>query len=90
MESRIGNPWRCLLSVSLIRPASSTVWRLVTAIELLTRRCEIVGAQRAGVAYGDAGDLLLDVELDVATGPRTAALQAAERSIHRAPDLTWN
>lgn len=36
-------PWRRLFSVSLIRPASSTVCPLATAIELLTRRCEIVG-----------------------------------------------
>ena len=53
---------------SLIRPASSTVWPLATAIELFTLRCDTVGVRRAGAAGRDVADLLLDVEQHIAVG----------------------
>ena len=52
---------------SLIRPASSTVWPVATAIELFTLRCETVGVSVLAVALGgDVADLLLDVEQNIA------------------------
>ena len=62
-EARCGSrSWR-----SLIRPPSSTVCPLATAIELLTLRCDTVGVSVCGVRIaGDVADLLLDVEQHVA------------------------
>ena len=60
-------PERLLVWVSLTRPASSTIWPLVTEIRLLTLRSEIVGV-RLVLFSGHAADLLLDVEQDAVVG----------------------
>ena len=58
---------RYCVCVSLTRPASSTIWPLLTEIWLLTLRSEIVGV-RLVLFSRHAADLLLDVELDAVVG----------------------
>ena len=60
-------PCRSLSSRSLIRPASSTVWPLATAIELLTRRCDTVGVSVAVAA--PAATLLISCSMSSTTLP---------------------
>ena len=65
----IGMPCLFFSICSWMRPASTTVWPLLIATWLFTRRCEIVGVSESSLEVAhDAGDLLLDLQVDHAVG----------------------
>ena len=69
MRSRKGRPVRARSSRSLIKPPSSTVWELATAIELLTLRWETVGVSVVALALG--ATLLISCSISSSTLPLT-------------------
>ena len=66
MSIRPGTPFLVALVLSLIRPASMTVWPFCTDTELLTRRCDTVGVS---VAVAVAAMELICCSISMETTP---------------------